>query len=65
MGYCPDCCDPLGPQSKKFGSRTKWLVCSKCGYRKRPKHWVEESQEVERFCKRRDEVNNLWQNEDE
>jgi DNA-directed RNA polymerase subunit M/transcription elongation factor TFIIS len=65
MEYCPDCCDQLKPDSKKLGGLTVWLVCPICGYRKRPKYWMEERKESEVFYKQRDRINNLWQNEDE
>ena len=65
MEYCPDCCDQLKTQSKKLGVATRWLVCAKCGYRKRPKYFIEERQEADRFYKSKDRINNLWLDEDE
>jgi DNA-directed RNA polymerase subunit M/transcription elongation factor TFIIS len=65
MEYCPDCCDQLKPQSKNLGGLTVWLVCPGCGYRKRPKYWIEEHREADVFYKRKDMINNLWQKEDE
>ena len=34
--YCPNCIEELIPQKKKLGGVINWLVCTKCGFRKRP-----------------------------
>ena len=34
--YCPVCIEELIPQKKKLGGLVNWLVCTKCGFRKRP-----------------------------
>ena len=34
--YCPNCVEELKPQKKLLGGIINWLVCSKCGFRKRP-----------------------------
>jgi hypothetical protein len=33
--YCPDCVVKLKKDKKKLGSLSVWLVCPKCGFRKR------------------------------
>ena len=34
--YCPNCIEELVPQKKKLGRLINWMVCPKCGFRKRP-----------------------------
>ena len=56
MEYCPDCIEKLVKQSKKLGQISVWLVCPKCGYRKRPKQSWEEEKEWEQFKEYKDRV---------
>lgn len=34
---CPDCINELVPNRKQLGTKVRWLVCPKCGYRVREK----------------------------
>jgi len=45
---CPNCVEKLKKQRKKLGKAKIWLVCPKCGYRKRP-YEVFEIQKMGRF----------------
>lgn len=33
--YCPQCVEPLVPDTKKLGKISKWWVCPNCGHRAR------------------------------
>jgi len=65
LEYCPDCVIELKKQSKVIGKLSIWLVCPKCGLRKRPKGWWEDKQELDEFMKtiHRDINDNIDEND--
>jgi ssDNA-binding Zn-finger/Zn-ribbon topoisomerase 1 len=36
--YCPECIIELVQDHKKLGRLSLWIVCPKCGFRKRPQN---------------------------
>ena len=56
--YCPDCVVELKRQSKQLGWKTVWMVCPKCGFRKRPLSIFDKLQEEKDFNDYIDSVNN-------
>ena len=55
--YCPDCVVQLNRQSKKLGHNSVWVVCPKCGFRKRPITEQEVIIEVGIICDIRTKIN--------
>ena len=44
--YCPNCIEELVPQKKLLGGIINWLVCTKCGFRKRPEMGYNEANKL-------------------
>jgi DNA-directed RNA polymerase subunit M/transcription elongation factor TFIIS len=57
MEYCPNCIEPLISESKKLGQVSIWLVCPKCGLRKRPESKKSVIDSVGHFSDRRKSIN--------
>lgn len=55
--YCPLCVEPLTNDSKKLGKYSVWLVCKKCGFRKRPENWWNEKEAQDQFKEYKDRTN--------
>ena len=53
MEHCPSCIVELKKDRKKLGHFTVWLVCPKCGLRKRED---DPSTEMLNYFKRKDEI---------
>jgi len=64
MEYCPDCVVPMKKDSRKIGRYSVWLVCPKCGLRKRPENErmnfinAEDKRDAEKEFKRRLDLEN-------
>jgi len=61
--YCPDCIEPLVKDRKKLGRYSVWLICPKCGYRKRPKSFLENAVEKEKFFEYKKQINQNLNNQ--
>lgn len=55
--YCPQCVEELIKDKKKLGGLSAWLICPKCGLRKRKDSGNYLSQQLTNFEKRIERIN--------
>lgn len=55
--YCPQCIEELIKDNKHLGIHSLWLICPKCGFRKRIESDYCISKELSNFIKRIKKLN--------
>lgn len=63
--YCPNCIVDLIPDKKKLGLFTNWLICTKCGLRKRSYWYDQETKELIDRIKESNKNLNEFNNDEE
>lgn len=54
--YCPECIEELVKDKKKLGQFTNWMICPKCGFRKRQDSSFYINQQLDNF---KDRIKNI------